>query len=186
MDSAGDVDSVGVAVGSAPPPGSATFAEYYDEDAQRLVRFLMGLGAGVHDAADIAHTVLTELFRNWDLVRSPRQWTRSNAVWALYKKPPSHEHEILAEVVPDSASAAFFPPEHYAQVAESAAQVRALLAPLPEQQRLVMACLMDGLTHREIAQTIRTTPAAVAKAAARARATLKDRIREDRQSQEER
>ncbi|MFJ9782634.1 sigma factor-like helix-turn-helix DNA-binding protein [Amycolatopsis sp. NPDC101161] len=102
------------------------------------------------------------------------------------KKPLSARHEDLADVVPDLEASALLSPEHYAEVAEAAQGVRALLAPLPEQQRMVMAYLMDGFNHREVAQAISTTPAAVAKAAARARASLKDRIHADRQSQEER
>jgi RNA polymerase sigma-70 factor (ECF subfamily) len=181
-----EVDAVEVAGEHAESSKFANFEEYYRADAARLVGFLMKLGAGVHDAADIAQTVLVEMFRTWEQIRSPRKWARDNVTWALYKKPLSARHENLAGVLPDSAPSVLLSPEHYAEVAESASTVRAFLAPLPEQQRLVMAYLMDGFSHREIAQAIRTTPAAVAKAAARARDTLKDRIHADRKPQEER
>ncbi|WP_020641874.1 RNA polymerase sigma factor [Amycolatopsis balhimycina] len=181
-----EVHAVEVAGEHAEPPEFANFEEYYRADAMPLVGFLMKLGAGVHDAPDIAQAVLVEMFRTWERIRSPRRWARDNVTWALYKMPVSAVHENLADVLPDSACSVLLSPEHYAEVAQAAEAVRALLVPLPEQQRLVMAYLMDGFTHREIAQAICTTPAAVAKAAARARMALKDRIYADQQPQEDR
>ncbi|MDQ7809385.1 sigma factor-like helix-turn-helix DNA-binding protein [Amycolatopsis sp. A133] len=61
-----------------------------------------------------------------------------------------------------------------------------MLAPLSSQQRLVMVYLSDGFTQRETAHLIGTTPAAVAKAVARARKSLKDQVLADRQAKEDR
>lgn len=180
------VDTAQVDGERAESPEFASFDEYFRADSARLVGFLVKIGAGVHDAADIAQNVLLDMWKKWDRIRSPRRWARDHATWTLYKKPLSARHEDLSGTVPDSAPSALLSPEHYVEVAESAKTVRALLAPLPEQQRLVMAYLSEGFQNREIAQAIRTTPAAVAAAAARARASLKDRILADRQSQEER
>ncbi|WP_336160000.1 RNA polymerase sigma factor [Amycolatopsis sp. VC5-11] len=167
-------------------PEFASFAEYYRADARSLVRFLMMLGTSAHDAADIAHNVLADMFPKWEQIRSPRGWARQHATWALYRKPVSAQHETLVDVVPDSTAAALLAPEDCAEVAEAARDVRELLAPLPEQQRVVMAYVMEGFTHLEIAKLIRTTPSAVAKAAARARTSLKARVLADRQREDER
>jgi RNA polymerase sigma-70 factor (ECF subfamily) len=167
-------------------PEFANFEEYYRADVAGVAGFAMKLGADVHDAADISQNVLVEMFRTWEQVRYPRIWARNNVTWALYKKPLAAKYEVLTDVLPDSASSALLSPERYAEVAESARTVRKLLAPLPEQQRLVMAYLTDGFDQRETAQAIHTTPAAVAKAAGRARKAIKDRIHADQQPQEDR
>lgn len=181
-----EVEAVEAVGEHAELPKFANFEEYYRADAPGLVGFAMKLGANVHDAADIAHNVLVEMHQTWEQIRFPRIWARNNITWAVYKQPVSATYEILTDVLPDSTPSALLSPEHYVEVAESASAVRELLAPLPEQQRLVMAYLTDGFTHREIAQAIGTTPAAVAKAAARAREAVKDQLHTDRQLQEDR
>ncbi|MDQ7809386.1 hypothetical protein Q5425_37150 [Amycolatopsis sp. A133] len=101
-------------------PKFASFNEYYRADAARLVAFLMKLGANAHDAADIAHDVLVDIFRRWDKIASPQDWARRAAVGRCFKTTTPGKHETLVFVTPDSACSTLLSPEFYAEVIESA------------------------------------------------------------------
>jgi RNA polymerase sigma factor (sigma-70 family) len=183
------IDTANAAEAGGPRLGKREFVcfeEYFAADVKRLVALLVKLGATSHDAADIAQDVLIDVYRRWDKIDSPRDWATCAAVARCYRTPSSGKHETLVEAVPDSCHSILIDPEFYADVVESADRVRVILAPLSEQQRLVMAFLSEGYNQRETARLINTTPAAVAQTARRARGILKDHILAARQAKEDR
>lgn len=59
-----------------PPVDVAAFSAFYRAEVKALVNFLLWMGAGIADAADIAQETMIEAFRSWPSIRHPRAWTR--------------------------------------------------------------------------------------------------------------
>ncbi|MFJ6199126.1 RNA polymerase sigma factor [Micromonospora sp. NPDC092111] len=54
----------------------AAFSAFYRAEVKALVNFLIWMGAGVADAADIAQETMIEAYRSWPSIQHPRAWTR--------------------------------------------------------------------------------------------------------------
>jgi RNA polymerase sigma-70 factor (ECF subfamily) len=156
--------------------GFAGFVDFYKADAERLVGFVIKLGASPHDAADIAQTALSRLLTRWEEVETPRAWTRKTATRLFLKSIPAGQREVCTETVPELPTK-LLSPEACAENAAAAREINELLDALPSQQRMVMAWRMDNFTNIEIAQVLNTTPAAIATAYQRARNSLREVIK---------
>lgn len=160
--------TAGIAIGDG-------FADFYRAHAHLLVGFVVRLGARPADAQDIAQDTMAELFRQWMSTRVPERWILTVAT-RKFLKTLSTLRELLTDRVPDT-SAGVLSPQHYAEVAESAIAVNALLGRLTPQQRMIMVLRMYEFQDIEIARELKTTPRTVRTQANRARETLRPYVR---------
>jgi RNA polymerase sigma factor (sigma-70 family) len=146
------------------------FAEFFRSEHKKLIRFVIAIGAGVDEAAEIAQVTFVKAFEGWDAIRSPRAWIRRVAVNELTAARQAARRETpLARLpetpVPVSAALAV-------ELTEEAQQVLAALLALPPRQRQVMAWIIDGFGAAEIARELGVSPESVRQSSAKARKNL--------------
>jgi RNA polymerase sigma factor (sigma-70 family) len=151
----------------------AEWVACYKAEMPPLIRYLMKCfdGSDVRDAADAAQSAFAELFTRWDDVRSPRTWLRTVAFRQMLRKPADYPlGASCATPLTHAASAQL-------ELREQEMEVLAALRELPLAQRQVVALMYDQFSYREIAEITGKTEVAVRKNAERARAALKERLR---------
>jgi RNA polymerase sigma factor (sigma-70 family) len=159
----------------ALPAGSgglrdAEFAEFFRAEHRKLIRFLMAIGAGGDEAAEIAQVTFFKAFEGWDGIRAPRAWVRRVAVNELTAARQAARRETPQATLPDA-------PEPVStalavELTEEARQVLAALRALPPRQRQVMAWIIDGFGAAEIARELGVSPESVRQSHAKARKNL--------------
>jgi RNA polymerase sigma factor (sigma-70 family) len=169
----------GSALAATPtaPQARLSFEDFYQSSTPGLVTFVMWLGAGAEEAADISQETMTRAWQNWKAIDHPRAWVRIVAsreycrrVAACHDEPTG---EIPGHLLPSGAAAdeaALLGPEH--------AKVLGGLRLLPPRQRQVMAWVYDGYAPAEIASFLGLDSGTVRVNLHKARETLKDLIRE--------
>jgi RNA polymerase sigma factor (sigma-70 family) len=159
----------------ALPAGSgglrdAEFAEFFRAEHKKLIRFLIAIGAGGDEAAEIAQVTFVKAFESWDVIRAPRAWIRRVAVNELTAARQAARRETPQATLPDApvpVSTALV-----VELTEEARQVLAALQALPPRQRQVMAWIIDGFGAIEIARELGVSPESVRQNHAKARKNL--------------
>jgi len=64
-------------------PRDEEFAEFFRAEHKKLIRFVIAIGAGGGEAAEIAQATLFKAFQGWDAIRAPRAWIRRVAAHKL-------------------------------------------------------------------------------------------------------
>ncbi|MDT3443824.1 sigma-70 family RNA polymerase sigma factor [Pseudofrankia sp. BMG5.37] len=147
----------------------AAFSGFYREDMPRLVAFLMWLGAQPADAVEIAQDTMTEVFRRWDDLTTPKAWARTVASRAYGRRLAT----LREDPVDDPAASVPTPPGSTGiDALVDTHEVVALFAQLPMRQRQVMAWTFDGFTPAEISAELGLSAEAVRASLYKARATL--------------
>lgn len=123
------------------------FDDFFRRELPTLVWALMKIGAERFEAQDIAQAAMTELWRRWDQVTSPRAYVRKVAVNAFSEGRRRRREFPAGEAAEDSLSSA----EKLMNTATERRVVRHL-GRLPEKQRIVMALTYDGYAPAEIAE----------------------------------
>jgi RNA polymerase sigma factor (sigma-70 family) len=150
--------------------GDGEFAEFFRAEHKKLIRFLIAIGAGADEAAEVAQVTFVKAFENWDVIRAPRAWIRRVAVNELTAARQAARRETPQATLPDApvpVSAALA-----AELTEEARQVLAALQALPPRQRQVMAWSIDGFGAVEIAGELGVSPESVRQSYAKARKNL--------------
>lgn len=146
------------------------FAEFFRAEHRKLVRFVMAIGAGGDEAAEIAQVTFFKAFEVWDGIRSPRAWIRRVAVNELRAARRAVRRETPQAMLPDApvpVSTALA-----VELTEEARQVLTALQALPPGQRRVMAWIVDGFGAAEIARELGVSPESVRQSYAKARKNL--------------
>ena len=159
----------------ALPAGSgglreAEFAEFFRAEHKKLIRFVMAIGAGGDEAAEIAQVTFFRAFEGWDGIRAPRAWIRRVAVNELTAARQAARRETPQATLPDApvpVSTALA-----VELTEEARHVLAALQSLPPRQRQVMAWIIDGFGAVEIARELGVSPDSVRQSHAKARRNL--------------
>jgi RNA polymerase sigma factor (sigma-70 family) len=129
------------------PPG---FEQYYRDDLHRVIRHLMRRGASMEAARDATQEAMVGASRKWKSIQHPMAWVRRTAYRSFLRNArkvsivdlaPAEERDERAEAELDS-------------VAE-AQTVDRWLSRLTEEQRDVMACVLDGFRPAAIAGLLR-------------------------------
>jgi RNA polymerase sigma factor (sigma-70 family) len=150
-----------------PPVEVAAFGAFYRAEVKALVNFLLWMGAGIADAADLAQETMIEAYRSWPSIQHPRAWTRRVASRQYGRR--RYGHEVATE--PEDLSPLLRAPADIAAW-EQRHEVLRLLATLPWRQRQVMAWTFDGYPPQDIANELDITPQAVRASLKLARRTL--------------
>jgi RNA polymerase sigma factor (sigma-70 family) len=146
------------------------FAEFFRAEHKKLIRFVIAIGAGADEAAEIAQVTFVKAFESWDQIRAPRAWIRRVAVNELTAVRQAARREIPQAAVPDApvpVSTALA-----VELTDEARQVIAALQALPPRQRQVMAWIVDGFGAAEIARELGISPESVRQSHAKARRNL--------------
>jgi RNA polymerase sigma-70 factor (ECF subfamily) len=61
------------------PKAGLSFPEFYRQCAPGLVAFVQWLGAGIHEADDVAQETMARAYRSWESIEHPRTWIRTVA-----------------------------------------------------------------------------------------------------------
>lgn len=148
------------------------FPDFYRSHTPGLVAFLMWLGAGAEEAADVAQETMARAWRNWAEIRHPRAWVRTVASREYCRHIAACRDEPTAEIAGhllDPGMAA----DEGALLGHEQARVLELLRLLPYRQRQVMTWAYDGYTPVEIAEILGLDSGAVRASMHKARETLK-------------
>lgn len=142
-------------------------SEYFKQDYNRLVGFVMRLGAQRSTAEDVAQAAFVQAYVQWSRITHPRAWVRKVAFRIYYQEVSKANH--LSEQWQPASTPVIDPADH----AVGCDQVLAALAMLPVRQREVMAWHVDGYEPEQIACELGLTADNVRKALQRARERLK-------------
>jgi RNA polymerase sigma factor (sigma-70 family) len=148
----------------------AEFAAFFRDEHKKLIRFVIAIGAGGDEAAEIAQVTLFKAFESWDAIRAPRAWIRRVAVNELTAARKAARRETPQATLPDApepVSTALA-----AELTDEARRVLAALRALPPRQRQVMAWIIDGFGAAEIARELGVSPESVRQSHAKARKHL--------------
>ena len=169
-----------VAVTVGPEPGALParpgglreleFAEFFRTEHKKLVRFVMAIGAGGDEAAEIAQVTFVKAFESWSSIRVPHAWIRRVAANELAAARKAARRETPHATLPDEPG--LVSTALAAELTEEARQVLAALQALPPGQRQVMAWIIDGFGAAEIARELGVSPEAVRQSHAKARKNL--------------
>ena len=160
--------------------GKASFEAVYRAERSKLVRYLMSMGVGQHQADDAVQAAFARACDRWDTIRQPRAWLYKVALREFCRVQSGQaRREIPAgDALPEAAAE---PDAGYLVVLnEEEELVRAALATLPDRQRQVMALTIAGFSPAEIAGELCCDPAAVRQNQVRARDNLARQLGIDR------
>ncbi len=146
------------------------FAEFFRAEHKKLIRFVMAIGAGGDEAAEIAQVTFFKAFESWDVIRAPRAWIRRVAVNELTAARQAARRETPRATLPDAPVPV--PAALAVELTEEARQVLAALQGLPPRQRQVMAWIIDGFGAADIARELWVSPESVRQSYAKARKNL--------------
>ncbi len=146
------------------------FAEFFRAEHKKLIRFVMAIGAGGDEAAEIAQVTFFKAFESWDVIRAPRAWIRRVAVNELTAARQAARRETPRATLPDAPVPV--PAALAVELTEEARQVLAALQGLPPRQRQVMAWIIDGFGAADIARELGVSPESVRQSYAKARKNL--------------
>jgi RNA polymerase sigma factor (sigma-70 family) len=142
------------------PPCPSDFEEFYRADYRPLVRDVIFVGGEPHEAEDAVSKAMIEVFQRWESIENPRAYARRAAIRILFKDR-RRELRIQERLIQSGQ----VPPEHNIDpgltVWEQQEWVTLFLKRQPPAQRVVLACMVDMFTPREIAQILGKNEAAV-------------------------
>jgi RNA polymerase sigma factor (sigma-70 family) len=157
----------------AEPETGLTFPDFYRSTTSGLVAFLMWLGAGAEEAADVAQETMTRAWQNWEGIRYPRTWVRIVASREYCRRIATCHDEPTAEIPAQLLLAPGVAADEAALLGLEHARVLTVLRLLPSRQRQVMAWTYDGYTPAEIATLLGLDSGTVRASLHKARETLK-------------
>ncbi|MEO3858524.1 RNA polymerase sigma factor [Acrocarpospora sp. B8E8] len=147
-----------------PPDELPTwFEEFYRREVTALARVVMRAGGTLQEAEDAAHEIFAKMLhrvRHGEEIRYPRAYARKAVL--NYFTGIRSRHKRGHELAVKSAL-----PETWQDLRleewEGRQWVDQLLTHCPPAQRKVMECVLEGLSHHEIADLLGKTPATVRK-----------------------
>jgi len=163
-----------------PPATDEAFDAFFRARYEDLVRFVMRLGADVHDAEEVSQEAMSAAYERWDDIRDPPAWTWRVACRVyLRRRQRRRRHEMLLPVplLPEAARAGPEPSRPEDAVISSDT-VRRLLRGLARQQRRVVAWWLEGYRFEEIAQRLDIATSTVRSVFRNARERLATRFSE--------
>jgi RNA polymerase sigma-70 factor (sigma-E family) len=158
---------------------SLPFDELVQSSERRLLRLGLMLSGSVHSAEDLVQTVLTRAHRRWNQIGAlehPEAYLRTMVVneYLSWRRLLKNREVLLAEPVEQPTSE-----DISARQAQRDATWQ-LLSGLPRKQRAVLVLrYYEDLPDSEIAEVLGITAGTVRSNAARALATLRDRLPEE-------
>lgn len=139
-----------------------------------MVLYLRKIGASEAEAEDSAQEAMTQAFKAWDLIRSPRAWVRKAAFTSYVRRAESMRRESPVPEAGTLMTGRVSSTESIHQEKQEEWRVIAIMRQLPPQQRKVAALFYDGLLLEEIAEVTGKPAATVRSLLRHARTRLKE------------
>jgi RNA polymerase sigma factor (sigma-70 family) len=159
------------------PEARLSFPGFYRSQTPSLVAFVMWLGAGAEEAADVAQETMTRAWQNWEEIKLPHAWVRTVAS-REYRRRIAACHDEPAAEIPGHLLSPGMAADEASMLGPEQAWVLDLLRLLPYRQRQVMAWAYDGYTPAEIADYLNLDSGTVRVSLHKARETLKRHLKE--------
>jgi RNA polymerase sigma-70 factor, ECF subfamily len=143
----------------------------FDQMQDRLLRYLLSTGVPIQDGEEIVQEVFLALFQHLQRGKSRRnlrawvfQVAHNLAVKRYVAKQRDRKHTVETGAAPDDDSFVDRAPNPEDQLVrnQSHARLQSVLRALPEQDRRCLSLRAEGLTYREIGQTLDMSLGAVA------------------------
>ena len=157
------------------PEARLLFPDFYRSATPGLVVFLMWLGAGAEEAADVAQETMIRAWQNWEGIRHPHAWVRAVASREYCRRIADCPDEPTAEIPGPLLRPGMAADEAMLLGAEQA-RVLEVLRRLPGRQRQVLAWVYDGYAPTEIATLLNLDPGTVRASLHKARKMLKRQL----------
>lgn len=133
----------------------AEFADFFRDEWPRVIRTLMMLGATAPEAEDATQAVFLDIYKRWKNVTYPSAYVKRAAIHQFIKMRSRSQqrilHRLVAQETPSEIDATA---DRDLTVWEDQQWVEQVLDSLTPTQREVMAFIMDGLSSKEIAETM--------------------------------
>jgi RNA polymerase sigma factor (sigma-70 family) len=159
-------------------PSPTGFEEFYRGCYRLLVRDIIFAGGKPEEAEDAASTAMMEVLQRWETIHNPLGYARRAAISNLINQKQRGLQRIQERLIQRGEVS----PEHDLDsgltIWEQREWVTLLLKSLPPAQREVLACMVDMLPPREIAQRLGKTETAVRQNLYAARKRLTHRLAE--------
>lgn len=159
----------------------AAFAVFYRDFMPPLMRFLCWQGAPLADAAEVAQETMTQLYRRWTAVHTPKAWVRRVASRRWGRRiAEGHQEQLVDEVALDAVAGTsrLLTADAVAAFEQHHDALR-LLDRLPTRQRQILAWTYEGYTPTQIAEELHLTPEAVRANLLKARRAAASYLREE-------
>jgi RNA polymerase sigma-70 factor (ECF subfamily) len=153
------------------------FETFFRRGFPALVGVLIKAGFSRDEALDAAEDAMVEANAQWDRIQDPGPWVRKVAIRTAIAAARRRREDVRRSVQGGWLSSAHDDHERIAVVDERS-RVVALLARLPDKQRVVMVLHMEELDTDEIADLLGLEPATVRSHLRHAREKLKIAIKE--------
>lgn len=157
------------------------FAELFNEQFDRLYRYLDRLSGDPDLAADVAQETFVKLFERGSMPDAPQAWLISVAMNLFRNAHTTRTRRArLLKVVPeaemftDRSVAPTRPPENR----ELERRVRRALDGIPERERQMLLLRAEGFSYREIAEALHVNETSVGTLLARAKQAFRERYEE--------
>lgn len=160
------------------PTSEGTYEDFYRSHYDRLVRFVVKIGARPEEAEDVAQEAMAQVFQRWGTLRSPYAWAKSAANSALIGAINRSKKEDWARkaIAHEGAGMRTQSHEWEAAVADGKEAIRQILRSLPPAQREAFAFTIDGDAPQEIAREVGKSPEAIRSNLRQARKRLRDAL----------
>lgn len=135
------------------------FAQFFRREFGALVAFVRRLGYELEDARDAAQEAMTDAYRHWERLERPLFWVRVAASRIALERA-RRQRDGRDKAIRIWASSRGRATNQMAEV-DGKFRLLALLAMLPDQQRVVMAWHLDGFSMYEIAHSLGISEATV-------------------------
>lgn len=130
---------------------STGFDEFFHSDYPLLVGFLQKIGFEQEAAKDAVAEAMLSACRSWSRIDSPRSWVRQ-AAFRIASSQARRATEAPRRAIAAGWVASSHLDPDVVELREEHELLLQLLAELPDQQRLVIACDLEEFTDDEIAK----------------------------------
>ncbi|GAA2490286.1 RNA polymerase sigma factor [Winogradskya humida] len=149
------------------------FKSFYRQDYTRLIRFVIGLGAILEEAQDVAQEAMKAALIKWSEIQYPHAFVRKAARGIFLRGRSGDRARMRREFTARRIEAAAAAPFSFDQ---ETSYVLDLVKSLPPAQREVMAWTIDGFEPAEIAAAIGKRPETVRTNLSHARRALQQKL----------
>jgi RNA polymerase sigma-70 factor (ECF subfamily) len=157
---------------NSPAAGPAVaFEDWYRKDMPNLILFAIRLGAGEHEACDLAQQACVNAYQRWDSIANPGAYARTAVRNAHFKRAIGKNEKSSAEI-PESV-ATRDPRFDKIEFHDQEKVIFAAIRQLPPRQREVVAWSIDGYKPAEIARILNEDPGTIRGNLHKARKSLK-------------
>lgn len=155
------------------------FSDFFRAHFKRVVQLIILLDGNVHEAEDAAMHAFQDAYAHWETIRHPAAWVRKAAHRKFIKdrtRDRDRQQRALKSFRQPNDDEPLAPHEDLLVQWQELDWVNKVLECLPNNQRNVMACIVDGMSTAEIADLLGKNEANVRSHLRHARKRLQERL----------